>query len=297
MSLQVDLAICTYGRGDAAVEGLRKSSKELSIFSRVLVVDNNPTGLSPEICAELRSFGAEIVAEPSTGLSKARNRALKESQSEYVWFIDDDASLVAGFAAHAKRHFDRIATLPAELRPVFGGGLILAASQECDVSTIGAFERGMLSCMRPDEHFVQPWGANMLAHRQIALSVGGFDPQLGWVKESGALLGEEDDLFLRMSKCVVPERRKIYFFDGCAVDHWIPAARRNLGWLLRRAFKGGRSNFIVYRALTWEELWAAVRNLLRSPSRDNLLRVAFVVGKAYQRFFKQPRVIGEAQPA
>jgi glycosyltransferase involved in cell wall biosynthesis len=291
----VDLAICTFGRADVLLKIFERSVAEFGVFSRVLVIDNNPDRLPPAARERLESFSATVIHEPAMGLSRARNRALKESTADFVWFIDDDASLVPGFAEKAGLLLQTFSSMGQDSLPIFGGGFILAASDECNIDTIGAFELGLLSCMNPTHPFSQPWGANMFVNRGVALKVGGFDPQLGWVKESGALLGEEDDLYLRMQSGTQAAQAKIYFADGCAVHHWIPLWRRNFRWLCKRAFKGGRSNYLVYRSFRRRELLDVFKTFIKRASKDSLLHFVFVIGKYYQRSLVVPS--GEVKPS
>ncbi len=281
--MRVDLAVCTFGRGDTVLSTIKKSVSEFGAFSKVLVIDNNLNGLPSDITAALHDLPVTIIHEPATGLSRARNRALSDSTADYVWFIDDDASLCANFSNELPRHIERISSMQPETRPAYGGGLILAASEGQTADNIGRFELGLLSCMNANEPFAQPWGANMFVDREVALRVDGFDPRLGWVKETGALLGEEDDLFLRMQATVPEARRQPYFADRCSVHHWIPKTRRELRWLIPRALKGGKSNFIVYKNAPIREGLSAAKRVLKSPTRENLLFATFVGGKLLQR--------------
>lgn len=280
----IDLAICTHGRGEEIFPIFEMSKPEFGLFNKIIVVDNNPNGLPASLRERFESAGVQIVRELKTGLSPARTKGLSESKADYVWFIDDDASLTSGFAANAKRHIEHLSILPINERPVAGGGLILAASNERDTSDIGAFELGLLSCMNPQSKFVQPWGANMFVDRAVALEAGGF--QFG---TRIANLGDEDECFQRMHKLVPPSRQKFFFAEGCAVQHWIPDSRRQFKWLLSRAYKGGRVNFIVYRSFSGKEIWPEVGKLLRTPSKDNCLRLAFVAGKMRQRMSNSQR--------
>lgn len=279
----VDLAICTFGRAETVVSSLERSRPELGAFERILVIDNNPDGMPDAARAKLRACGADIVHEPEVGLSRARNRALRESRADVLWYIDDDASLRDGFADGVRRHLDRIAAMDTASRPVFGGGYILAASEVADVSVIGPFELSLLSCMSPSRPFPRPWGANMFVDRAVAAAAGGFDPALGWTHGTRGFLGEEDDLFVRMQRSVGEGRRTAYFADGCSVDHWVPQLRRRFTWLLSRAFKGGRSNYVLFRNMGKRELIRGFRQCAASPGRENVLILAFLMGKRFQR--------------
>ena len=73
------------------------SARRFSEFKslRLLLVDNSTEK------AELKSsrggiksgLPGEIIVSPKVGLSAARNFALSEATSDFVWFLDDDVTL------------------------------------------------------------------------------------------------------------------------------------------------------------------------------------------------------------
>ena len=86
----VSLAICTRNRPAALAECLRGVQSLSPAPDEVLVIDNSPGDPGTERAAQ--AAGARYLVESAPGLSRARNRALRESRFDIVAFIDDDAT-------------------------------------------------------------------------------------------------------------------------------------------------------------------------------------------------------------
>jgi len=86
----VSLAICTRNRPAALTECLRAVQSLSPAPDEVLVIDNSPG--DPETERAAQAAGARYLVESAPGLSRARNRALRESRFDIVAFIDDDAT-------------------------------------------------------------------------------------------------------------------------------------------------------------------------------------------------------------
>lgn len=125
--LTVTLVICTRNRAAELRACLEKVRELDPPADEVLVVDNSPGDDATRAAAE--QFGARYTIEPMQGLSRARNRGIRESTGDVVAYLDDDAvpdarwlgELVAPFAdpavaASAGRVLPPGAT-PAAARP------------------------------------------------------------------------------------------------------------------------------------------------------------------------------------
>ena len=83
-------------RDRASVVGRTLESIERQTFRplSVVIVDNGSTDITPEIVEKWRrrvdgdDFKVTVVTEPRPGASAARNRGLREVESEYVMFFD-----------------------------------------------------------------------------------------------------------------------------------------------------------------------------------------------------------------
>lgn len=88
--LSATIVICTRNRPGPLRECLEGIAQLKRTPNEVIVVDN--TSGDKETEAVAGAFDAIYLVEPITGLSRARNRGLKESTSEVVAFLDDDAT-------------------------------------------------------------------------------------------------------------------------------------------------------------------------------------------------------------
>jgi|GEM_PF-810302 Glycosyltransferases, probably involved in cell wall biogenesis len=85
----VSIVICTRFRPEALENCLRAIAALKSQPDELVVVDNSTGDKQTEELA--RKFSATYLIEPSPGLSHARNLGLRESKSEIVAYLDDDA--------------------------------------------------------------------------------------------------------------------------------------------------------------------------------------------------------------
>ena len=89
-------------RDRASVVGRTLESIERQTFRplSVVIVDNGSTDITPEIVEKWRrrvdgdDFKVTVVTEPRPGASAARNRGLREVESEYVMFFDSDDEML-----------------------------------------------------------------------------------------------------------------------------------------------------------------------------------------------------------
>lgn len=85
----VSIVVCTCRRANELRNCLKAVARLNRCPSDILVVDNT-TG-DPDTKSVALQFDARYIVEPKTGLSRARNRGLDESNSDFVAFLDDDA--------------------------------------------------------------------------------------------------------------------------------------------------------------------------------------------------------------
>jgi len=86
--LTTSIAICTRNR-PALLRNCLESVARLDLApDELLVIDNTQGEEAVKLVAQ--EFSARYIVEPTPGLSRARNRAMLESTSEVVAFLDDD---------------------------------------------------------------------------------------------------------------------------------------------------------------------------------------------------------------
>lgn len=94
----VTIAICTCNRPADLRVCLQAIGRLDPGPGEVLIIDNSAG--DPATKAAALEFGARYIVEPAPGLSRARNRALVESNCEFIAFIDDDAIPDAQWLSH-----------------------------------------------------------------------------------------------------------------------------------------------------------------------------------------------------
>jgi GT2 family glycosyltransferase len=202
----LDIAICTHNRPDVLARCLRS----LAAFpSRILVIDNAPSDDRTRLlCAEFPNVA--YIKEAKPGLDFARNRALRESDADFLAFFDDDVTVdrwwLEGLREACAENPDAAAVtgpvLPFELetraqilfeemggfgrsfkRTRFGPVLPDLPTYPCGAGMFGA-------------------GCNMVFRRRVLIELGGFDEAL----DTGAPLpgGGDLDMFYRIVRAGYP---------------------------------------------------------------------------------------------
>jgi len=101
--MQIDICICTH---NPRLEILRIVISSIACqeanpeFYRVLLIDNgSSSALENDLLAPLvdRGIACRIVQEPILGLSRARIKAIEETDREWILFVDDDNELYPDF--------------------------------------------------------------------------------------------------------------------------------------------------------------------------------------------------------
>lgn len=177
------VVVCTRDRPRELERCLEALAKLDSPSYRILVVDNAPDDVrTREIAAR---HGFLHVHEPVTGLSRARNRGARASETEIVAFIDDDAIPEPGWLSGLVAEFDDPAVMAV-------AGKILPTSLDTEAERV--FERlggfGSHSSRRVVDKTTPSWfeianfggvgsGANMAVRRRAFDFWAGFDERLG----------------------------------------------------------------------------------------------------------------------
>ncbi|VBB05332.1 nucleotide-diphospho-sugar transferases [Lucifera butyrica] len=87
----VSIIICTYNRSNC-LDQLLSGLAQLSYPNyEIIVVDNNSTDCTYEIC---QKYDLIYLKEPRQGSSYARNRGVEKSSGKYLLFLDDDTVII-----------------------------------------------------------------------------------------------------------------------------------------------------------------------------------------------------------
>ncbi|MHB8380947.1 MAG: glycosyltransferase [Candidatus Binataceae bacterium] len=205
-----------------------------------VVVDNGSTDATPsavEACAKSAAFPIRRIFEERLGSSFARNRAIAESKSEFIFFIDDDAIAETSWAvemlsALQERALDGACgmVLPrwASAPPRWLGRSLWVKLAVHDREKIEAepIERA--------ENLANYFSANVGMRRDALARFGNFREDLGNVG-GNPMSGEDTELFAR----IMAGGGRMGFAPRAIVNHLIPAERMTREYLRRKSFAYG----------------------------------------------------------
>ncbi|HYB90001.1 MAG TPA: glycosyltransferase family A protein [Candidatus Binataceae bacterium] len=254
MPTRITVAIPTHNRASTLAETLASlAALEIPRGAELdcLVVDNassDGTRAAVEAVAETAPIRIRCVVEPRLGSSFARNRAVDETDSDFVFFIDDDAIAEPGWAREMLAELDRRAldvacgmVLPrwAAPPPRWLGARLYVKLAIHDERTIDAAPPGAV------ETHSNYFSANAGFRRRSFERFGKFREDLG-VVGGNPMSGEDTELFQR----IIARGGKIGFARRAIVHHLIPPERMTREYLRRKsfafgvgsAFAGGRSH-------------------------------------------------------
>lgn len=231
----ISVVICTRDRPATLARCIKGLQQLEHPNFEVVVVDNAPRNDETHDCF-IRMAGDDprfrYVTEPAPGLSRARNRGLRECTAKIVAFTDDDvqvdrwwlegialgferdarAGCVTGLAPPAEldhpsqRYFDRRYSWASHME-----GRVFDLENERDPSPLYPYSAGLFGT-----------GANFAADRRLLEEIGGFDEALGAGSPAGG--GEDLDIFVR----VLRSGRALVYEPSAIVWHVHRADLRDL---------------------------------------------------------------------
>jgi len=213
-------------RGLAQLRFVKVATPEIA----VIVVDNDTSGTASEICySTILPWHMKYLIEPKRGIAEARNCALRQiGDADFVAFIDDDEVpnetwLDELLAAQAKFHAD---TVTGPVYPFFTSDVPEWIRKE------DFFDRATHSSGK-----TLPTCAtnNTLVVRNVIDHIGSFDDRF-------QLIGVDDWHFFTRVRLA---GFKIVWCEEAVVRETISSDRANLGWILRRAYRGGNSYAVL----------------------------------------------------
>lgn len=243
----VTVAICTYDRArdvSRCLEALAPQARQ-ALF-RTIVVDS---GSGPATAVELRRLaalhGVEYYRVETPGVSLARNIAHRQSTSDWIVYLDDDAIPDPDWAESLLL---TLSAAPAEVA-VIGGKIRPKWPDNADTGHITDRWKLLLSCVEQDGSGLVSEGYNVccanLAVRRTSLDqAGGFPLKIGSVGTK-MIFGEESYLIDRLFDLGAIS----VYSDAFAVQHCISPERLELQWISGRAYREGMSRVRIMAAL------------------------------------------------
>jgi GT2 family glycosyltransferase len=231
----VTVVVCTRDRAEQLARCLDALRRLEHDDLEILIVDNAPADDATERLVTARAAAdprLRYVREERPGLSRARNRGLREARAGIVAFTDDDVLVDPLWAAALARGFARDPQVACVTGLVATASLGLPEERYFDarVSWASSCEQRVFSAVRTaGDSVLHPFaagafgtGANMAFRADVLRALGGFDECLG--AGSPAAGGEDLDAFLR----VLLEGFRLSFEPASLVWHEHRAAAGDL---------------------------------------------------------------------
>lgn len=234
----IDVCICTYNRAAYLRECMEALLPQLSSSEAVItIVDNNSSDETREYVESLlESYPfVRYIFEQQPGLSYARNRAWRNSDREWILYLDDDSIPRPGLlstAADLIQQFPDTAIIGGPIYPVFpderppwlpeGFGKIVLEYETFTVI---------------DKKYIR--GVCFLVRKDILQEFGGFNPKLGMKAEEIAY-GEE----LELQDKVRSKGYQIAYAPSLAIDHQIRTEKIKPFWILHSEYARRRDKMM-----------------------------------------------------
>ena len=238
---KISVVVSTYSKNQlgqilGCIESLRKQS--LPPYEILVVLDPVPELL--EYFEEKVDSDVRIVESDGFGLSRARNAGIRNSGSEIVAFIDDDAFADRDWLKNMVQNY-------SDSSVVGVGGFIQPVWSNIEPEWFPEELNWVLGCTYkgfPNSKGIvrNPIGCNMSFRKSALEKVGCFRSALGRFGEF-LLSGEEPDVSLRIKK-IMPDS-KIINEPSAIVFHRIKQTRVNLKYVIKRSFFEGLSKSLI----------------------------------------------------
>ena len=200
----ITVVICTHDRPEMIENAIASILRLEDTDFELLIVDNAPsTDATARVVESVDDDRLRYVCEPEASLARARNRGALDARGQYVAFTDDDVRVDPRWLDAIRRGFGRSSNV----------GLVsgLVPAEELETPAQLYFDRRVnwSSWLEPvlfdmGEHkssdSMYPYsagrfgtGANFAVRRDVWMSIGGNDEDLG-----PGVMGEDLDFFLRV---------------------------------------------------------------------------------------------------
>lgn len=289
------LAICTWNRCSELqrlLDNLVSCAHPNDVDWEVIVIDNNSCDSTHSVVDEFsKKLPIKYFLERKQGLSHARNRALSETNSEWLIFTDDDVEVPADWLIN---YVKELKNIPCNI--AFVGGEVeakfLFEPPTGMIEAIPIVSDGFCGVTIPKKREIDelqdkiPFGANF-ALRISSLDGNVFNTELG-VSGETRLMGEETAFMKQLLK----ERKRGMWFDGVGLLHLVDSGRLSDKYIKAYLFGMGRSIVLwsphpkefkfpkwAYRAIV-EDLITIAK--CRLTSRQNCFERYTAIKRCYQ---------------
>ena len=221
---RVAVVIVTHNRNKDCRETIESLLAGSELPDEIIVVDDassEPFKFEHKLVRVLR-YDQEL------GLSESRNEGIKTSKSDIIAFIDDDAIASKNWIKIIRKSFKNdIDVIGGRVLPIYFTIPPKWWNPRIMGGYVGIHNNSIIGC-------------NFAVRKKLFSKIGYFNPRLG--RKGGTLLSaEEDEFFERINKF----NGKILYIPEMIVYHKVLPYRLSIGYLVKRAWWQGKSDFIM----------------------------------------------------
>ncbi|MBS3951139.1 MAG: glycosyltransferase family 2 protein [Peptococcaceae bacterium] len=243
MPIKVSVILCTFNRAAMLREVLVRLDSQLTLSglsAELVVVDNNSTDETPELCAAYKAQSrvpVKTVRETRQGSNHARNAGIQAAEGEILVFTDDDVEFSASWLVDLVEYMDEhpeCDVVTGKITPKFA----ISRPNWLSDDVLPFYGDQDLGNEPTDIIYPKfPVEMNMAIRARIFQVYGDFNTDLN--RDDKTLLSNDGKLFFyHLSKGGAVVR----YIPNAHVFHLIPDNRTNVKWVLRRSFWQGVSD-------------------------------------------------------
>lgn len=247
--LELSVIIPTRNRAiylERALESITGQTFPLNRFE-IIVVDNGSSDTTREVAAgyATKFAGIRYLRENKPGLHNARHAGMREAQSEFLVYVDDDIEAFPGWLEGVWQGFARHNAVlvggknlpkwerdpPAWLRQLWSAG-------DQETRSLGYLSILDFGNREKDIDPSSVWGCNFSIRKSVLLEAGGFHPD----SMPDNLLHLRGDGESYVARYVGSKGYKTVYMPSACVYHLVPKSRMTLEYFRKRAFSQGVSD-------------------------------------------------------
>jgi glycosyltransferase involved in cell wall biosynthesis len=245
-SYKATVAVCTYNRGKLlklCIESLSNINFPSNEFE-VLVIDNNSTDNTAEVCNNLVSqypnLSFRYILETKQGVAHSRTRGAIEARGEIIAYIDDDCLAEGNWLKHIVEFYDE------HTEAMSTGGKIVPKYLVPVAGWFGRYFWGLVGNYDLGAKVFQmkgvryPSGANMHFRKTAFERYGYFDGDLGRSGKS-LMAGEEKGMYLKL----IQHNEKVYYLPHVIVYHHVEGNKFDKTYVRKHSFGIGASERLM----------------------------------------------------
>lgn len=246
--ISLDIVICTYNSAallDRTLVAISRQRVSPGVRWEVLVVNNNCTDETSEVVKKHSRAGkvaVRMISEPKQGLTPARVCGVRNTDKEWIAFVDDDCLLAEDWVEQA-------AMFAAE-HPECGafGGQIVPEWETTPPLYVLNHKYAYAGKYHGETAHRRSWlaGAGLVVRRAALQACGWIDKQFLEDRTGSQLVsGGDMEIALRLAA-----RYELWYNPCCRIRHVIPERRMSREYLRRMVLGLGASRHNA-AALTW----------------------------------------------